>query len=156
MSSFSVIGDGNFIGPQPTPQDLEDARQEGIKTVIDLRLPSETETSNETLVRSHGFDYVNIPVNKAMLSASQIAELNAAMQSKPGPFLLHCATGLRAALLLALSKAKKNGWSAKQAFAHAQAMGFNLQASPAYSDFVTQTIGQNTRQANQLIAPERT
>jgi len=156
MSSFRLVEDGIFIGPQPTPQDLEDARLQGVKTVIDFRLPSETATSNETLVRSHELEYESIPVNKAMLSVNQIGDLDAAIQSKPGPFLLHCATGLRAALLLALSKAKKNGCSAEQTFAHAQMMGFDLRTSPAYSSFVNQAIGPNTRQANRFIPPEGT
>ena len=140
MSQFRPVKSGIFIGPQPTPQDLEDARQHGIKTVIDFRLPSETATSNETLARSAGLDYINIPVNKAMLAANQIGDLDAAMQTKQGPFLLYCATGARAALLLALSTAKKSGWTADQTFAHAKTMGFDLQTSPAYSTFVNQVL----------------
>lgn len=138
MSQFRPVESGIFIGPQPTPQDLDDARQQGIKTAIDFRLPSETATSNETLALSAGLDYINIPVNKAMLSESQIGDLDAAMQTKQGPFLLLCATGMRAALLLALSTAKKSGWTADQTFAHAKTLGFDLQTSPAYSNFVTQ------------------
>ena len=143
MSSFRQVEEGIFIGPQPTPQDLEDARQQGVKTVIDFRLPSETATSNEALVHSHGLDYANIPVNKAMLSVSQIGDLEVAMHSKPGPFLLHCATGLRAALLLALSKAKEEGRTAEQTFAHAQTMGFDLRTSAASANFVKLAVGQN-------------
>ena len=143
MSNFRLVKEGVFVGPQPTAQDLEDARQQGVKTVIDFRLPSETGTSNEALVRSHGLDYTNIPVDKANLSAGQIGELDAAMQSTNGPFLLHCATGLRAALLLALSEARKNGWSAEQTFAHAQRMEFDLKTSSTFASFVTQTMGQN-------------
>ena len=138
MSQFRPVESGIFIGPQPTPQELDDARQQGIKTAIDFRLPSETATSNETLALSAGLDYINIPVNKAMLSESQIGDLDAAMQTKQGPFLLLCATGMRAALLLALSTAKKSGWTADQTFAHAKTLGFDLQTSPAYSNFVTQ------------------
>lgn len=156
MSQFRPVEDGIFIGPQPSPNDLEDARQRGIKTVIDFRLPSETATPNETLVKSYGLDYINIPVNKALLSENQIDDLNAAMQTKQGPFLLHCATGARAALLLALSRARKNGWTADQTFAHAQTMGFDLRTSPAYSSFVNQAVAPDTRQADQFIPPEGT
>ncbi len=140
MSQFRPVEDGIFIGPQPAPDDLEYARQCGIKTVIDFRLPSETATPNETLARNCGLNYINIPVNKAMLSENQIDDLDAAMQTKQGPFLLHCATGARAALLLALSKARKNGWTADQTFAHAKTMGFDLQTWPAYSNFVNQLL----------------
>ena len=140
MSQFRPFEDGIFIGPQPAPVDLEDARQRGINTVIDFRLPSETTTSNETLTRSSGLDYSNIPVNKALLSENQIDDLDAVMLTKQGPFLLHCATGARAGLLLALSRARKNGWTADQTFALAKTLGFDLQTSPAYSNFVNQVL----------------
>ena len=141
MSQFKRVEEGIFIGPQPNEHDLQDAERQGITTVIDFRLPSETATSNETLTKSQGLAYVNIPVNKAALSASQISELDSAVKGKKGPFLLHCATGARAALLLALSKAKRYDWTAEQAFAEARRMGFDLKTSPDFSSFVVQTLG---------------
>lgn len=141
MSQFKRVEDGIFIGPQPTGQDLQDAKRQGIRTVIDFRLPSETATSNETLTKSQGLAYVNIPVDKAALSASQISELDVAMKGKEGAFFLHCATGARAALLLSLSKAKQHDWTTEQAFTEARRMGFDLKTSPEFSRFVAQTIG---------------
>ena len=141
MSQFRQIEDGIFIGPQPTGQELQEAKQQGIRTVIDFRLPSETAASNETLVKSHGLAYVNIPVDKAALSANQIGDLDAAMRDEEGPFLLNCATGARAALLLSLSKAKQHGWTTEQAFSEAKRMGFDLTTSAAFSAFVTRTVG---------------
>ncbi len=140
MHSFKPVKDGIYIGPQPSAQDLDAAKQQGIKTVIDFRMPSETVASNETLTTKCGLDYVNIPVNKAGLDAHQISELEAVISSREGPFLLHCATGTRAALLLLLSTARKNGWTREQVFAEAQAMGFDLKTSPEFSSFVAQTI----------------
>src|SRR3546814_110798 len=99
MTNFKQIGDGLFIGPQPTGQDLLEAKQRGIQTVIDMRMPGETATSNADLVRNNGLNYVNVPVNKAALSEQQIDELGQVMQRTQGPHLLHCATGTRAALL---------------------------------------------------------
>ncbi len=141
MSQFRQIEDKLFIGPQPTAQDLDDARQQGIKTVIDLRLPSETETSNRDLAQSRGLGYVNIPVDKENLSTIRIGELEAAMKEQAGPFLIHCATGARAALLLSLSEAKQKNWSREQTFEHARSLGYDLTTSPAFSDFVARTVG---------------
>ena len=141
MSQFKKIEDDVFIGPQPTAQDLDEARRQGIKTVVDLRLPSETQASNQDLTKSHGLGYVNIPVDKENLSASQIGEFEAAIKDNAGPFLIHCATGARAALLLSLSEAKKNGWSREQTFEHARGMGYDLSTSPAFSEFVARTVG---------------
>lgn len=142
MANYKQIGDGFFIGPQPTGRDLEDAKQQGIRTVIDFRMPSETTTLNADLVRSSGLDYVNVPVDKAALSEQQIGELDEAMKHKEGPYLLHCATGMRAAMLFALSRAKQNGWTAARTFQEAESMGFNLRSSAEFSKFVEQAIGR--------------
>jgi len=99
---------------------------------------------------------VNIPVNKAALSASQISELDAAMKGKEGSILLHCATGARAALLLSLSKAKQHHWTTEQAFAEAKRMGFDLKSSPEFSTFVATSIAFRPEcRANPLFRPIR-
>ena len=141
MSSFNRIDDEFFIGPQPTDEDLAAAKQQGIKTVIDFRLPSEIATSNAALTASQGLVYVNIPTNKAALSTDQIDDLDRALKDHAGPFLLHCATGARAALLLSLRKAKQHGWSAEQTFSEAKRLGFDLKTSAEFSDFITKTAG---------------
>ena len=140
MSSFKRIDDEFFIGPQPTEQDLQEAQKQGIKTVIDFRMPSETAASNAELTKSQGLTYVNIPVNKAALSTDKIGALDRAMKANAGPFLLHCATGTRAALLLSLRKAKQLGWSPEQTFAEAKRMGFDLKTSAEFSGFIVQAL----------------
>jgi uncharacterized protein (TIGR01244 family) len=142
MQQFRKIEDGFYIGPQPAREDLEEARRQGVRTVIDFRLPTETVTSNEDLARSCGLDYVNIPVDKARLSSEQIGRLDQALEQKQGPFLIHCASGARAAMLLALSKARRHQWSAERTFEEARAMGFDLRASPDFSAFVSATTGK--------------
>lgn len=139
MDQFKLLDNGMLIGPQPSQDHLSQAKQDGIKTVIDLRLPSETPTPNAELVARSGLDYVNIPVNKASLSSDQVDALERAMQDKEGPFLIHCATGARAALLLVLSQARQNRWSAQRTFDKARAMGFDLEKAPEFADFIKST-----------------
>lgn len=142
MAQYKQIGEDLFIGPQPTEQDLGEAKKQGVHTVIDFRMPSETATPNADLVQSSGLGYVSIPVNKAALSAQQVDELDAAMAQNEGPYLLHCATGTRAAMLLALSRARKHGWTAERTFQEAETMGFNLQSSPDFAAYVRQTVSK--------------
>lgn len=142
MANYKQFEDRFFIGPQPTEQDLKEAKQQGIQTVIDLRMPSETAAPNAELVKKSSMGYVNIPVNKAALSAQQIDELEMALQQNDGPYLLHCATGARVAMLLALSRAKQHGWTAERTFQEAEAMGYNLQTSPDFTAFVRQIMTQ--------------
>lgn len=138
MTQFRQIENGYFIGPQPTEKDLQEAKQQGIKTIIDFRMRSETEVPNDVLVKNNGLNYANVPVNKASPSAEQIDDLYKVLQQNEGPFLLHCATGARAALFLALGRAKQQGWSADRTFDEAKAMGYDLQGSAVFSAFVTQ------------------
>jgi uncharacterized protein (TIGR01244 family) len=141
MAQFKDIGDGFYLGPQPTEQDLQDAKGRGVKTVIDFRLPTETAIPNETLVTQYGLNYVNIPVSKTSPLEQQIEELDQALQENEGPFLLHCGTGMRAAMLLALVRAKQNHWTAERTVEEVKSMGFDLKASPAFSAFVTHAVG---------------
>lgn len=142
MANFKQIEDGIYIGSQPAQQDLNAAKQLGIQTVIDLRMPGESATSNEEATSSNGLGYVNIPVNKTALAARQIDELERAMASTPGLHLLHCATGARAALLLMLSHARQKKWTAEQTFKEARIIGFNLEDSDNFAAFIREITAQ--------------
>lgn len=136
MHQFKLIKGNLYLGPQPTDEDLKQARQRGVKTIIDFRMPNETPTDNESLARDNGLDYVNIPVNKASLSADQVEEFDRIMKEKEAPFLIHCASGARAATLLSLLEARKHQWTAERTFDEARMMGFDIQNSPEFSSFV--------------------
>ena len=141
MDQFKQLENGMLIGPQPTEADLRQAKLQGIKTVIDFRMPGGTPMPNAELVARSGLEYVNIPVNKASPSADQVEELGRVMREKGGPFLIHCATGARAAMLLVLRKAKQNRWTAQRAFDEAGAMGFDLEKTPEFANFIKTTVG---------------
>jgi uncharacterized protein (TIGR01244 family) len=142
MDKFKQLEGSMLIGPQPTEEDLQQAKQQGIKTVIDFRMPSETTTPNADLVAKNGLDYANIPVSKVSLSPSQIDEFDRIMQEKEGPFLIHCASGTRAAMLLSLSRAKKHNWNAERTFEEAQTMGYDLKKFPEFERFVTEATSR--------------
>lgn len=57
MHKCKRLGDSILLGPQPTEQDLQQAKEHGIKTVIDFRMPGETPVSNADQAAAHGFDY---------------------------------------------------------------------------------------------------
>jgi uncharacterized protein (TIGR01244 family) len=136
MEKFNQIGDGLFIGPQPTEQDLLEAKRSGVRTVIDMRMPGETPTPNAAQVRRIGLNYFNIPVDKAALSEASIKELERVMGAVEGPTILHCATGARAALMLALSRSRENGWDAERTFLEARSFGYDIQESANFRNFV--------------------
>lgn len=58
------------------------------------------------------------------------------MEEKEGPFLIHCASGARAAMLLCLSKARKEQWDAERTFAEEKNLGYDLKDSPEFASFI--------------------
>jgi uncharacterized protein (TIGR01244 family) len=136
MRKFQQIGDDFFVGPQPIAEDLREAQSMGVKTVVDQRMRSETAMPNANLVEQTGLDYVNIEVNKAELSSRHIDELEEVLSRHEGPYLVHCASGARATLLLMLRQARREGWTAERTFDEAKAWGYDLQSSPEFADFV--------------------
>lgn len=140
MERFKQFGEDIVLGPQPSAEDLEQARQRGIKTVIDLRMPDESPTDNRAFVETHGLRYANIPVSKSTLSQQKVDALDAALKEMPAPFLIHCATGTRVALLLCISEARRFKWSVERTFEEARKLGFDLQASPDLADFVRRSV----------------
>ena len=65
MSHFKRVEDAIFFVPQPIGKNLQDTRRQGIRTVIDFRLPSKLATFNEKLTKSQGLAYVKILADKA-------------------------------------------------------------------------------------------
>lgn len=143
MTQYKKISDDMYIGPQPTELDLQEAKRQGIRTVIDFRPPTETSSPNIEMASRVGLDYVNVPVSKTALSTECISDFNQAIKQKEGPYLLHCASGMRAAMLLALSRAKEHAWTAERTFEEVESMGFSLRSSPEFANFVMQTTAHH-------------
>jgi uncharacterized protein (TIGR01244 family) len=136
VNRFKQLDDNVFLGPQPTEQDLHQTKQRGIKTVIDFRIPIETSTPNAGLAARKGLDNANTPVNKTSLSKDQIDELDRVMHVKNGPFLIHCATGARAAMLVSLSKQRIATGPQSAHLKKPAPWGSTLRTSPEFAAFV--------------------
>lgn len=143
MPSYTCLSPALFLGPQPDAADLAAAAASGIRTVLDLRMPAETGGTNELQTRAHGLRYSALPVDRTDLRPAQVDEFARLLRDLPGPVLLHCATGARAALLLALARARAHGWNATRTFAEAAALGFDLRTTPPFAAFVEAVTAAN-------------
>jgi len=82
---------------QPTADQMEAAREAGVRTVIDLRDPMEARPFDEpsTLDRL-GITYRNIPVNVGALDDATLEQvLEAVRAAAEQPTMLHCASANR-------------------------------------------------------------
>jgi len=116
--------EGVLTGGQPTTAQLETLAGLGYETVINLRGPGESGSTDPALVESLGMTYVAIPV----MGADDISEENArklasAMGDGESPVVLHCASSNRVGALLAMKAFYVDGMTAEEALALGKAAG---------------------------------
>ena len=87
---------GIYLAGQPSPADLELARQDGVRTVISLRHASEIEFDERAVAEGLGLTYVSLPWNApAELTDEVFARARELLRTAERPILLHCGSANR-------------------------------------------------------------
>lgn len=146
MSKFPELFASVRLGPQPADEDLAELKRLGVESVIDFRLPSETQASNANLTERHGLTYTNIPLSRDDPDPNAVEQLDQVLKNQPGPYLLHCGSGIRAITVYLLLEAKRHGWSAEQVEKEAKERGFDLSSAPGLLRFTHDYLQQPIRQ----------
>lgn len=108
---FRAIDHHISVSPQIGLEHITHAQTMGITTIINNRPDDEepgqpTSAEIEAAVRSHGMNYVAIPVTHSGFSGAQVDSMLAALDGADGPVLAYCRSGTRSTLLWALARAK--------------------------------------------------
>jgi len=87
---------------QPSAAQLSQLALSGVKTVIDLRSPSEAREFDEPVtVRDAGLNYRNIPVTPGTLGDHEFDEIRTLLRDENArPVLLHCGSANRVGAVL--------------------------------------------------------
>jgi uncharacterized protein (TIGR01244 family) len=113
-----------LVGGQPTPGQLERARELGYKTVINLRQPEEKDSTDPELVRQLGMTYVSIPISGPPdMTEEKARALAEAMAAAESPVMVHCASGNRVGGLFAMKAYYVDGMNPEEALAVGKAAG---------------------------------
>lgn len=90
---------------QPTPEQLKQLANAGVKHVINLRDKNEMDWNEAELVTSLGMKYYSLPISGAQdISVENAQKLSTIMAELKGePMLLHCASSNREGALIAIS-----------------------------------------------------
>lgn len=112
-------------GAQPTLEQLVSLRDQGVRTIINLRRPSEHEAAAEAeKVRALGMRYVNIPVDPAAPTDDQVTEfLRATSDDAAQPAFLHCSSANRVGAFWMIRRVVVDGWTVEEAEAEARRIG---------------------------------
>lgn len=127
VPNYVVAAPQVATGGLPTPEGLDALSARGVRTLLDLRPPSEAKDFGNA-VRAKGLRYVNVPVTPGTFTAADAAAVEKALADpEAGPTLLHCASGNRSGGVWAVLRFKA-GASRAEAMAEGERVGLKSAA----------------------------
>jgi len=141
--NYLPLGDHLLTSGQPTRAQFADVAEAGVRTVINLALPTSTNALPDEgeVVAGLGMGYHHIPVVWESPSQAALAEFMDTMdEHKNEKVLVHCAANMRVSAFVALYRILRLGWSREQAFADLQRI-WDPEQDPVWGAFVAEALG---------------
>lgn len=127
-------------GGQPSERAFARLAENGFRSVLNLRTPSEgVDLEKErAAVEGAGMRYLHIPVAASAPRAEQAEEFVRVVREKANhPMLIHCATANRVGAFMLIYRVLEHGWGPEQAEAEAEQIGLR---SPELKKFARDFI----------------
>lgn len=122
LPNFHQVHPFLYRSGEPTEAGLRKLKEMGVKTVIDLRAPSEFPINEPKIAKELGLKYVNLVMTSKAPTEKQVntmlKEIKKA-QEKPedGSVLVHCAHGSdRTGCMVGIWRVTQEGWSYEDAY----------------------------------------
>ncbi len=121
------VTDGFYLAGQPTESDIALLKEQGVKTVIDLRMPEEDRGFDEAkVVADAGLTYIPVPFGSSDLNDEILDQLRAVLNNAENqPALVHCGGANRVGAVWLAYRALDIGLSEEDALAEAKAVGLS-------------------------------
>ncbi len=148
MESVKKINDELTVATgQVTPEQLQQAADEGYKSVMNLRDPLEEGFVSEEPLQAEaaGLHYVNVPVKADTLDEELADLVMLRIDDLPKPALIHCKSGMRSGAMALTNIALHEGLTPEETFEKAQDLGFNCDSNPKMKEFVKQYIEEHAK-----------
>lgn len=145
IDRFLRVDDRVCTGGQPTVAQLATLPGKGVRTVIDLRDPSEHDVEAEAAAaRELKLQFVNIPVKTAEPKEEQAdAFLKATADPAIFPAFIHCGSGNRVGAFWMIRRVLVDGWTQEKAEEEARRIGLR---SANLVDFARDYIRRHARE----------
>ena len=113
---------------QVTPQQLQQAAQQGFKSVLNLRSPHEQGFLHDEQqhAKDAGLNYANVPLNPSESNQELIEKAIWEIENLPSPVLVHCAAGARATAIALIATASQQKLTPEEIKLKAEELGLNL------------------------------
>lgn len=130
-------------GAQPRLEHLAMLKAEGVKSIINLRVPTEHRAGEEEAkAKELGLRYFNIPIVFADPKDEQVAEfLRITDDPDNRPAFIHCAASIRVGAFWLIRRVLRDGWTFEAALKEAETIG--LKESPHLIEFAQKYIANH-------------
>ena len=147
IRNFLRVNKDFCTGGQPKLEHLEKLKAEGVKSIINLRQPSEHRAAEEEArAKEVGLRYFNIPVAYGNPNEDQVTEfLKITDDPDNRPIFIHCTAAIRVGAFWMIRRVLRDGWKIEDAQAEAEKVG--LRESPHWVEFARQYIEKHRAKA---------
>jgi uncharacterized protein (TIGR01244 family) len=141
MENAKKVSNELSAAGQVTPEQLQQAAQEGFKSVLNLRSPDEAGYLNDEEQRSQaaGLQYASIPLNASESNQELVEVAIHEIENLPKPILVHCGAGARASAIALIAAAIHEGLTYEQIIEKAKLLGLNLE-QPHFKQFLLENF----------------
>jgi protein tyrosine phosphatase (PTP) superfamily phosphohydrolase (DUF442 family) len=135
IRNFLRVNEEFCTGGQPKIEHLALLKEQGVKAVINLRVPTEHRASDEEAeAKRLGLRYFNIPVVYAAPKDEQVDQfLKITDDPQNRPAFIHCTAAIRVGAFWMIRRVVRDGWTFEKASEEAQKVG--LRESPHLVEF---------------------
>ncbi|HEX7333327.1 MAG TPA: PQQ-binding-like beta-propeller repeat protein [Pyrinomonadaceae bacterium] len=148
IRNFLRVNKDFCTGGQPRLEHLEKLKAEGVKSIINLRQPSEHRAEEEQAkAKELGLRYFNIPVAYGNPNERQVEEfLKITDDPENRPAFIHCTAAIRVGAFWMIRRALRDNWSIEDAEAEAKKIG--LREAPHWNEFARKYIETHRSKAS--------
>lgn len=145
IRNFLRVNDQFCTGAQPRLEHLAQLKAEGVKVIINLRVPSEHRADQEEAkAKELGLRYFNIPFAFGEPKEEQATEfLKITDDPENRPAFIHCAGAVRVGAFWMIRRVLRDGWTVEAAEKEAEKIG--LRESPHLNEFARRYIEKHRK-----------
>ena len=128
VRNLSIAGD-IYLAGQPGAKDFALLKARGVKTIINLRTPGESDLNEKKIVEDLGMTYVSLPWNGPdQLTDQKLDAMRTALHENERPIMLHCGSANRVGAGWLAYRVLDEGIPVEQALAEAKQIGMRTKA----------------------------
>jgi len=114
LPNFHKVHDFLYRAGEPTPKGLNQLKEMGVKTLIDLRAPTAAAHNEKAIASKLGMQYINLPMSAEPPTKKQVEKMLKTIdsaQKNQEPVLVHCAHGSdRTGCMIGIYRVARDGW----------------------------------------------